>query len=476
MWGGGVAAIEALLGLRAQLGLAPHIDLIAPNRRFVYEPLSVAEPFGLAETRRSGLAAVAGECGAQLHVASLERVEPERRRITISGGTKLVYDRLIVAVGARRCEWLPGALDFTGSADVASFRELLAYVERSEVLRLVFTMPPGTGWTLPCYELALPSASWIAERHITESKLTIVTPEPEPLARFGPTASRAMREVLADRGIRLYPNVTAAHVTPNSLQRTSGRSIEIDQVVALPKLEGPRLAGLPADDAGFTPTDEHAQVNGLDDVHAAGDAAAFAVKQGGIAAQQADAAVEAIAASFGAARQRSAFQPVLRGMLLTGVAPTYLRAAVADDRASRAPTRCGGRRPRSPDATSGPTSPKPQPTETPPISKTITYAATIRERSRLATAQRASSRSASRLPTPKARTIARRSDRLRSSSNWMEPCRQASLKSAPNGASALPDEAHELLRRPLVPYATATRRGPRAHQRRFRDTPGSRSR
>jgi NADH dehydrogenase FAD-containing subunit len=44
--GGGVAAVEALLGLRAFLGRAARVDLIAPNRCFVYEPLAVAEPFG----------------------------------------------------------------------------------------------------------------------------------------------------------------------------------------------------------------------------------------------------------------------------------------------------------------------------------------------------------------------------------------------------------------------------------------------
>jgi NADH dehydrogenase FAD-containing subunit len=52
--GGGVAAIEALLGLRALLGLAPHVELIAPNRRFVYEPLAVAEPFGRRLDGRCG--------------------------------------------------------------------------------------------------------------------------------------------------------------------------------------------------------------------------------------------------------------------------------------------------------------------------------------------------------------------------------------------------------------------------------------
>src|SRR5664279_600358 len=106
--GGGVAAIEALLGLRALLGLALHVDLIAPNRHFVYEPLAVAEPFGLAQTRLFDLAAVAAEYGAQLHVASLQAVEPDRGRIAVSGGVTLSYQSVIVAVGARRCAWLPG--------------------------------------------------------------------------------------------------------------------------------------------------------------------------------------------------------------------------------------------------------------------------------------------------------------------------------------------------------------------------------
>ena len=49
-----------------------------------------------------------------------------------------------------------------------------------------------------------------------------------------------------------------------------------------------------ADDSGFIPADEHGKV--LDAVWVAGDAMAFPVKQGGLAAQEADAAAEAIAA------------------------------------------------------------------------------------------------------------------------------------------------------------------------------------
>jgi hypothetical protein len=62
------------------------------------------------------------------------------------------------------------------------------------------------------------------------------------------------------------------------------------------------------------------------DVFAAGDVTAGPVKQGGLAAQQADAAAEAVAAEAGASVRPRPYRPVLRGLLLTGDAPLYLRA------------------------------------------------------------------------------------------------------------------------------------------------------
>ena len=66
-------------------------------------------------------------------------------------------------------------------------------------------------------------------------------------------------------------------------------------------------------------------MHGLADVFAAGDITSFPVKQGGIAAQQADAAAEMIAANAGADLTPQPFRPVLRGLLLTGRQPRYLR-------------------------------------------------------------------------------------------------------------------------------------------------------
>jgi sulfide:quinone oxidoreductase len=98
--------------------------------------------------------------------------------------------------------------------------------------------------------------------------------------------------------------------------------------VALPRLEGLAPAGIRRDDAGFVPTDEHGQVEGVSDVYAAGDVTTFPVKQGGVAAAQADVVAEAIAARVGAPVTPSPFRPVLRGMLIGGDGDLYLAAHI----------------------------------------------------------------------------------------------------------------------------------------------------
>jgi CBS domain-containing protein len=80
---------------------------------------------------------------------------------------------------------------------------------------------------------------------------------------------------------------------------------------------------------GFIPVDSQCRVHGIIDVFAAGDITSFTVKQGGIAAQQADVAAAAIAAAAGASISPQRFQPVLRGLLLTGRESRYLRREVS---------------------------------------------------------------------------------------------------------------------------------------------------
>jgi hypothetical protein len=146
---------------------------------------------------------------------------------------------------------------------------------------------------------------------------------------FGPAASCMLRNLLGDRGIAFRAGVYAEKIERGKLHLHPPATLEVDDVITLAQLEGRAVPGLPSDASGFITVDEHSRVTDLEDVYAAGDGTTFPAKQGGIATQQADAAAESVAAQLGAAVTPSPIRPTLRGMLLTGIAPTYLRAQIA---------------------------------------------------------------------------------------------------------------------------------------------------
>jgi sulfide:quinone oxidoreductase len=180
-------------------------------------------------------------------------------------------------------------------------------------------------WSLPIYELTLMTAAYLRE-HGSHAPVWLVTPEEEPLELFGPTAARAIEPMLKARGVRLRTSSRPALVRRRALVLAGGSEVYTDRVVTLPELEGPCLPGLPHDRHGFIPVDGHGRVHGIEGVYAAGDVTSFPLKQGGLAAQQADAVTEAIAAELDLPISPRPFTPVLRGLLLTGGAPLYLRA------------------------------------------------------------------------------------------------------------------------------------------------------
>jgi sulfide:quinone oxidoreductase len=327
--GGGVAGVETLLALHAHVQVGVEVHLVSRSGEFVYQPLAVAAPFGETEVHRFDLADIAAGHGAQLHLDALERIDPEAKRIALASGVTLDYDALVLAVGARPREWLSGALHFAGADDVASFRAMLQRIEGGSAERVVFANPAGVAWTLPLYELALLTASHLADAGVVGPELVLVTPEQNPLSVFGSAASRALRDLLSDRGVQLRVGVEAYEIDGGEVRLRPTGAVRADQVVTLAKLEGPAIDGVPADATGFIQTDAHGRVVALSHVYAAGDGTTFPVKQGGIAAQQADAVAEAIAAELGAAIEPKPVKPTLRGMLLTGITPLYLRTTIA---------------------------------------------------------------------------------------------------------------------------------------------------
>jgi sulfide:quinone oxidoreductase len=330
--GAGVAGLETLLALRALAGDRVEITLLAPELKFINRSMSAQQPFRLQRARGIRLERTAAELGARWHCGALDRVERHRRRVVTKHGEALDYDTLVLALGARPGrEWeSPGVLTYRGGRDGPNYRLLLQHLREGRIRKVAFVRPPGASWPLPLYDLALMTATECAAHDRSDVELSLITPEEEPLGIFGKPASAAIRRLLDESGVTLYTSSHGVSSSPGRLDISPGRqSIAVDRIVTIPRLIGPSLRGVPSGRDGFIQTDAHGRVAGLNDVFAAGDATTFPVKQGGLAAQQADAVAEAIAASAGVDIDPGPFRPVLRGTLLTGGPARYLRADIS---------------------------------------------------------------------------------------------------------------------------------------------------
>ena len=324
--GAGVAGLEALLALRALLGDRVEVTLISQHDLFVDRPVTVAEPFGLGSAARYSLPEIAADTGAEFIRGKVAAVDAEAHRVSLEESPDIAFDALILAPGARSTTPLPDAITFGVRGSDEAMAEMLSRVRAGAVRSVTFVAPSMTGWILPLYELALMTAGDLARHKVAGVHLSLVTSETRPLALFGDKGSDTVARLLEAAGIEF---IGAAGGTHEVMVGVSAEARAADYLVTLPVLRGPAIDGVPAtQDQGFIPVDEHGRVLGLANVYAAGDATDFPVKQGGLAAQQADSVAEHIAASYGADVDPQPFEPVLRGMLFTGGEPLYMRSGV----------------------------------------------------------------------------------------------------------------------------------------------------
>lgn len=327
--GGGVAGLEAALALRDLAGEHVNTTLLAAQPEFVYRPMRVREPFSYSPARRYPLDEIARDIGVDLFRDAFSRLDPAEQVVYTEGGEPLSYDALLLALGANRQAAFRHAITLDDSRIDEQLHGLIQDIEGGYVDRLAFLVPTPMAWPLPIYELALMTARRAYDMNINIS-ITIATPEDAPLAIFGSTVSERVTNLLAEHRIRAITSAHCGTPSPGEVSIHPGsRTLHADRVVALPQLSGPSTPGLPkSEHAGFIQIDAHCKVIGIDNVYAAGDATAFAVKHGGIAAQQADTAAESIAAVAGASIEPRRFVPEIHAVLLGAEKPLYLSAHI----------------------------------------------------------------------------------------------------------------------------------------------------
>ena len=332
--GGGIAAAEGLLRLRALAGDALDITLVSAEAELRYRPVAVQEPFSRPAAQRYRLDRIARRAGAELVNGSVERVDVDTQEVHTTEGGTLPYDAALVAVGARAYSALEHATVFDDAHADDTYRGLVQDVEGGYTRSVALIVPEGPAWPLPVYELALMTAERAASMGEEGAGVVLITPEPAPLAAFGEEASRAVANLLERARIQVHTGATAEVPEPRRVVlQPGGEELSPERVVALPELRGPGLRGLPSDSAGFVPIDDRCLVPGTAErVFAAGDAADFPIKHGGLGAQMADVAAAGIATFAGAdaGDGPARLEPVIHGVLYTGEEPLYLIARVRD--------------------------------------------------------------------------------------------------------------------------------------------------
>jgi sulfide:quinone oxidoreductase len=313
--GGGVAGLEALLGLREIAGDRVGLTLIAPDPDFSYRPLAVAEPFALGHAHRVPLKRFAEDTGAELVIDALTEVDDAGREAKLRDGGTRRYDALLVAPGGRAVSGVEGATTWWPGGDPDVYGGLLQDIDQGYAKRVAIVVPPGVVWPLPAYELALMTIGEAREMNMTDVQVAVVTPERTPLSLFGPEASSAVAEELGWAGVELKTGMV--------VQRAE--ELDYERVFAVPRIVGPGIRGLPMDEEGFVLTDDNGLIRGCERAWAAGDGIASPIKFGGLATQQARVAVAGIARAAGAENVPDPGEPVIHGRLLVGHRTRRLR-------------------------------------------------------------------------------------------------------------------------------------------------------
>lgn len=326
--GGGVAALEAVLALRDHHRGELAVELVCPEAEFTLRPLAVTQPFGGDVPPRLDLGQFCDEHDVTLRRGRIAEVWGDQQRVLLDSGEDVFYDALLLALGATPYPALPGADLFRGAVDAPRFGELLEKLSRGSAKRLAFAVPAEVRWSLPLYELALLTAHHLRGAGISGVSLALVTHENEPLGVFGGAGSGRVAELLDVMDIELLTSSPPEHFDGERLLLRGGGRIETSHVVALPGLRVSSITGLPQGRRGFIGTDPEMRVEGLTRAWAAGDASWLPIKQGGLAAQQADVAAASIACAAGLEVEVPVFRPILRGALLTGGKPEFIRAEI----------------------------------------------------------------------------------------------------------------------------------------------------
>jgi len=153
---------------------------------------------------------------------SVTRIDPRARVVELADGSKLPYDRLLLATGAEPVRLtLPGA-DLAHVYTLRTLADCRAIIARAPTARRAVVM--GASF------IGLEVAASLRARNI---ETHVVAPDKHPMERvLGPQVGDFVRKLHEEHGVIFHLQDTATAIGQRNVELKSGRSIGADLVVA----------------------------------------------------------------------------------------------------------------------------------------------------------------------------------------------------------------------------------------------------
>ncbi len=286
--GGGVGGLVAANELRKGLPEPHRVMLVDRETSFVFAPSllwlmtggrtadKISRP--LARLEKKGIEVVRGE---------IERIDPERRAVSVNGRT-LSGDYLVIALGADLApETVPGVVqaghNFYTLAGAEGLRDALAGFTGGRLV--VLTAAPAYKCPAAPYEAVMLLEYHCRKRKIRErTQIDLYAAERGPMGVAGPEVSRAVREMVEVKAIAYHPEHQVTEVDPGvrRLKFANGAEAGYDILAYVPPHRVPnvvREAGL-APESGWAPVDRNTLETKFERVYALGDVVGIPLKLG----------------------------------------------------------------------------------------------------------------------------------------------------------------------------------------------------
>jgi sulfide:quinone oxidoreductase len=286
--GGGIGGLVAAKRLRRALPRPHRVVLVEREASFVFAPSltwlmtgdrtmrSISRP--LERLVPGGIELIRGE---------IERIDPERRRVTVSG-TAHDGDHLVIALGAELApEQVPGlagaGCNVYTAAGAGQLRDALARFEGGRIV--VLTATPAYKCPAAPYESALLLESHLRRRGLRgRTEIALYAAEAAPMATAGPEVAKGVRQMIESKGIAYHPEhqVVAADGAARALRFANGATADFDLLAFVPPHRAPRVvreSGL-APEGGWMVTDRRTLRTSQHRVHAIGDVTSIPLASG----------------------------------------------------------------------------------------------------------------------------------------------------------------------------------------------------